>query len=142
YGIRAPSETATLGKTLLNLDEVGSALNPAFQPNESIRQNATNLLQRRMSSSFTPGSIYAGILEAKGLLQSLPGKIDKILTNVANNEMKLEVDAIDETKLMAGFQKVANRITVGLVLAALIIGAALLMRIDTPWRIFGYPALA
>jgi predicted unusual protein kinase regulating ubiquinone biosynthesis (AarF/ABC1/UbiB family) len=52
YGIRSPSETATLGKTLLNLDEVGSALNPAFQPNESIRQNATNLLQRRMSSSF------------------------------------------------------------------------------------------
>src|SRR4029078_11830348 len=100
YGIRAPSETATLGKTLLNLDKVGSALNPGFHPTESIRQKAASLLQRRMSSSFTPGSIYAGILEAKGMLQNLPGKIDKILTHVANNEMKLEIDAIDETKLM------------------------------------------
>ena len=29
-----------------------------------------------------------------------------------------------------------------LVLAALIIGAALLMRVDTPWQILGYPGLA
>jgi ubiquinone biosynthesis protein len=43
---------------------------------------------------------------------------------------------------MEGLQKVANRITMGLVLAALIIGASLLMRIETPFRIFGYPGLA
>ena len=61
---------------------------------------------------------------------------------VANNELSLKVDAIDETHLMAGFQKVANRITLGLILAGLIVGAALLMRVDTPFRIFGYPGLA
>jgi RNA-directed DNA polymerase len=43
---------------------------------------------------------------------------------------------------MEGMQKVANRITSGLVLAALIIGAALLMRIDTPFRVLGYPGIA
>ena len=32
--------------------------------------------------------------------------------------------------------------TVGLLLAALIIGAAQLMRIETSWHLFGYPALA
>jgi hypothetical protein len=37
---------------------------------------------------------------------------------------------------------VANRIALGLVLAALIVGAALLMRIETPFRLFGYPGLA
>jgi FtsH-binding integral membrane protein len=39
-------------------------------------------------------------------------------------------------------QKIANRITLGLVVAALIVGAALLMRIETSFRIFGYPGLA
>jgi hypothetical protein len=39
-------------------------------------------------------------------------------------------------------QKVANRITVGLILAALIVGAALMMRIDSSFRLFGYPGLA
>ncbi len=141
-GIRVPPEAATLAKTLLNLDEVGRTLDPTFNPNESIRRNATTILRRRILKSVTPGSIYAGILDAKDLIQHIPGKISKILDTVANNDIRIKVDAIDETKLMSGFQKVANRITVGLILAALIIGAALLMRVDTPTRIFGYPALA
>lgn len=43
---------------------------------------------------------------------------------------------------MEGMQKIANRITLGLVLAALILGAAMLMRVETSFRIFGYPGLA
>jgi ubiquinone biosynthesis protein len=43
---------------------------------------------------------------------------------------------------MEGMQKVANRISLGLILAALIIGAALLMRVETSFRLFGYPGLA
>jgi hypothetical protein len=43
---------------------------------------------------------------------------------------------------MEGLQKVANRITLGLVVAALIVGAAMLMRVETSFRIFGYPGLA
>jgi ABC-type polysaccharide/polyol phosphate export permease len=41
-----------------------------------------------------------------------------------------------------GLQKVANRITLGLVLAALIVGAAMLMQVPTDFRLFGYPVLA
>jgi len=52
------------------------------------------------------------------------------------------VDAIDERELISGLQKIANRIAVGLVLAALIVGAAILMQVPTHFRIFGYPGLA
>ena len=45
-------------------------------------------------------------------------------------------------QLVIGFQKVANRITVGLIIAALIVGAAMLMRVETSFRIWGYPGLA
>jgi ubiquinone biosynthesis protein len=141
-GLRVPQEATTLAKTLLNLDEVGRTLDPTFNPNDAIRRNSTSLMQRRVAKSFTPGSIYSGILEAKDLLQHIPGKISKILDNVADNNLNIKVDALDETKLMNGFQKVANRITTGLVLAALIIGAAMLMRIETPFTLFGYPGLA
>jgi len=43
--------------------------------------------------------------------------------------------------VLAGLQKVANRITLGLVLAALIVGAALMMRVETSFKIMGYPGL-
>ena len=62
--------------------------------------------------------------------------------SVARNEFRVRVDAIDEATLTLGMQKVANRIALGLVLAALIVGAALLMRVETSFRIFGYPGLA
>ena len=56
--------------------------------------------------------------------------------------MKVSVDAIDEKTLVVGFQKVANRITVGLIIAALIVGAAMMMRVETTFQIWGYPGLA
>jgi hypothetical protein len=72
----------------------------------------------------------------------MPGRINKLLDTIANNSLSIKVDAIDEVKLMEGLQKVANRITLGLVLASLIVGAALLMRVETTFKIFGYPGLA
>ena len=39
-GLWVPSEMTLLGKTLLQLDEVGRILDPTFDPNASIRRNA------------------------------------------------------------------------------------------------------
>ena len=49
--------------------------------------------------------------------------------------------AFDEKVVLDGLQKVANRITLGLILASLIIGAALMMRVETSFKIWGYPGL-
>ena len=49
---------------------------------------------------------------------------------------------VDERLLIDGLHKIANRIALGLILAALIVGAALLMQVPTNFRILGYPGLA
>ncbi|MDQ3818236.1 MAG: AarF/UbiB family protein [Acidobacteriota bacterium] len=141
-GFRLPPEFTLIAKTLLNLDLIVHTLDPTFNPNASIRQNATEVMRERVMKSLSSGAIYNTVLEAKGLIEKLPGRINSFLDAVANNEMKIKVEAIDETKLMEGFQKIANRITTGLVIAALIIGAAMLMRIETKFTIFGYPGIA
>jgi predicted unusual protein kinase regulating ubiquinone biosynthesis (AarF/ABC1/UbiB family) len=141
-GIRVPAELTMLGKTLLNLDQVGRAIEPTFDPNASIRRNATQIMQQRLMKSLSPGNLFSGVLELKDLVQRLPARINKIIDAIANNEMKISVDAIDEKTLVVGFQKVANRITVGLIIAALIVGAAMMMRVETSFRIWGYPGLA
>jgi predicted unusual protein kinase regulating ubiquinone biosynthesis (AarF/ABC1/UbiB family) len=141
-GVRVPAELTMLGKTLLNLDQVGRTIAPEFDPNASIRRNAVQIMQQRLMKSLSPGNLFSGVLELKDLVQCLPPRLNKIIDAIANNEMKLSVDAIDEKTLVVGFQKVANRITVGLIIAALIIGAAMLMRVETSFRIWGYPGLA
>ena len=141
-GIRVPSELAMLGKTLLNLDQVGRALDPEFDPNASIRRNAADLTRRRLRQSLSPANVLAGLMEVKEFAERLPGRINKILDTVASNGLEVKVDAIDEKLLIEGIQKIANRITVGLILAALIVSAAMLMRVETTFRILGYPGLA
>ena len=141
-GIRVPSELTMLGKTLLNLDLVGRTLAPQFDPNQSIRTNAAEILHRRTMKGLSPANLFGTLLEAKELLEKLPLRLNQFLELVATNKLKVEVDAIDEDLLMSGLQKVANRITLGLILAALIMGAAMLMRIETTFRIFGYPGFA
>ena len=68
--------------------------------------------------------------------------MNRILDDLANNRLRFQADVIDESALVEGFQKVANRIASGLIVAALIVGAAMLMGIETEFRILGYPGLA
>jgi predicted unusual protein kinase regulating ubiquinone biosynthesis (AarF/ABC1/UbiB family) len=74
-GIRVPSELSLLGKTLLNLDQVGRALAPEFDPNASIRRNAASILQRHLLKSLSPGNLFSGVLELKDLIQRLPARL-------------------------------------------------------------------
>jgi len=141
-GLRVPAELTMLGKTLLNLDLVGQTLDPKFNPNASIRRNAEKLLQQRVWKAFSPTNLFGSLLEMKDLLVRLPSRLNRILDAIARNELKVKVETIDEDIIIDGLQKVANRITLGLILAALIVGAALLMRVETSFRIFGYPGFA
>jgi ubiquinone biosynthesis protein len=142
HHIRPPTELAMLGKTLLNLDQVGRVLDPSLEPNAMLRRHAAELMERRMASSLRPANLFKAALEANELVQQMPGRLNRILELLADNEMSVQVNAIDEAKLIAGLDKIANRITLGLLIAALILGAALLVRVDAGPTILGYPALA
>jgi ubiquinone biosynthesis protein len=141
-GLRAPAELTLLSKTLLNLDLVGQTLDPKFNPNASIRRNTEKILQQRVWKAFSPSNLFGSLLEMKDLLARLPSRLNRILDAIAHNELKVKVETIDEQVIIEGLQKIANRITLGLVLAALIVGAALLMRVETSFKIFGYPGFA
>jgi hypothetical protein len=127
---------------LLQLDEVGRILDPDFNSSASVRRNATQSMSQRMRKDMTQGSILSSMLEMKDFLTGLPTRVNKILDALSNAELEVNVRAPDAKLMMEGLQKIANRITTGIVLAALIIGASLLMRIETTFRIFGYPGFA
>jgi ubiquinone biosynthesis protein len=142
-GIRMPQELTVLGKALLNLDGIGRVLAPEFDPSTSIQRNSSKIMRQRMVKSMSPGNVYAGLLEMKDLVMRLPARVNKILDATASNKIGFKIDTgIDAGGLMGGLQTVANRITVGLVLAALIVGAAMLMNIPSRFTIFGYPGFA
>src|ERR1044072_8286953 len=139
---RRPAEFTMIAKALLNIDRVVYTLDPTFDPNAVIRERANEILEQNIVKSLAPANLLSDVVGLKEFAEKFPPRVNRILDQIGNNELSFKIDAIDETVVLEGLQKVANRITLGLVVAALIVGAALLMRIDTTFRIFSYPGLA
>ena len=141
-GVRPPPELTMLGKALLNLDQIGHILAPDFDPNEVVRDHVESMLRRRMRRRLSPGNVFSTLLEVNEFVQELPSRLNAVLRLMASNELKLKLDAIDEVRLLHNLNSIANRIALSVVLAALILGAALMMRVETSFTVLGYPGIA
>ncbi len=139
-GLRLPPELSMLGKALLNLDQVAHTLDPGFEPTAAIEAHTNEVMQSQMRTSS--GSAFSALLEARDFVEQLPGRANKVMDAVAEGSFELKVNAFDEVELLRGLQKLANRLTMGLVLAALIVGAAMLMQVETSSKLLGYPTVA
>jgi ubiquinone biosynthesis protein len=141
-GLFVPSELTLLGKTLLQLDEIGKIIDPTFDPYAAVRANVNTLLAQRLKKHASQGTMVNSLLDLKNLFTHLPARLNRILDAIANSELEVKVKTVDTQLLVEGFQKVANRITAGVILGSLILGASLLMRVQTSITLFGYPVLA
>ena len=84
-----------------------------------------------MLKSATPANVFSAAMDVREFAERLPGRVNRILDALAANDLRFKVEVIDQGSIIEGLQKVANRIALGLVLAALIVGAAMLMRVPT-----------
>lgn len=141
-GIRPVPELTMLGKTLLNLDEVGRTLAPDFNPNHVVRRHVDAIMRKRMLKSLSPAQMLSSFLEVQEFTRQLPSRANALLRALSENEFVLKVDAIDEMRFLENLHTIANRIALSVVLAALIMGAALMMRVETAFTILGYPGIA
>jgi len=140
-GLSVPSDLTMLGKTLLQLDEVGKILDPDFDPDAAIRRNVTEIMTKKLAKDTSKGSFFAALLDMKQFVAALPVRLNKIMDAVTNKDLEVKVRAVDAPIIMEGLQKIANRVTTGLILAALIVGASLMMRIESSWKLLGYPGI-
>ena len=141
-GLRPVPELAMLGKGLLHVDAVSRALDPGFDPDEVVRDHAASILRDHMWQSMAPGNLMEAALEMHDLARRAPPRLNRFFETLSRNELRLHVDAVDEKELMSHLRRIANRIALALVLAALIVGAALMMRVETDFQLLGYPGVA
>ncbi len=141
-GIHLPTELSILGKILLNLDQIVAVLAPNYNLQKTVRDYVQDLFRKRVKNEIKSGHVLETLLESKEFAERLPYRLNKISENLSQNKFKIQVDAFDEHRFVIALQKVANRIALGLIIAALIIGAAMLVRIPSTWNIFGYPSFA
>lgn len=141
-GLRTPPELSLLGKTLLNLESICDALDPDMDAKDVVRDHLEDVMRQRLRKSLSPAGLAGELIEVEGLVREAPRKLSNLLTLLSENRLQVRIDGLDDSKLMENVQKIANRITTGLIIAALLVSSALMMRMDAGARLFGYPAIA
>lgn len=141
-GLRSPPEMHLLGKTLLNLEGVCAALAPELDVKGVVEGHLQALMRQRVRQAFSPARLAGDAIELQALLQEAPRKLSTILSLVSENKLQVRVAGLQESRLTENLQKIANRVAAGVIVAALILASAMLMRGGTAGpTLFGYPAL-
>jgi len=141
-GVKAPAELAMLAKTLLHLDGITKKLDREFDPQGVIRGYAEELIAQKLMQKFNPRNFYPALLDLNQLVLDLPHRAREILDQTAAGRLTVAIKLTQAEVFLAGIHKIANRITVGAVAAALLISSTMLMRVPSRFSILGYPGLA
>ncbi|HSX58647.1 MAG TPA: AarF/UbiB family protein [Tahibacter sp.] len=141
-GLRPPPEIAALGRTLLALEGSARRLDPQLRPNDVVRDKLDALLGQRLGEEFSRRRIRSHLVELAEVGARLPQQLRDTFDLIARNRLRVRISGLGEARLLENLQKIANRISTGLISAGLVVAAALTLRIDAGPRLLGYPALA
>ena len=126
--LKAPAELALLAKTMLHLDGVTKRLDPDYDPQTIMRQYAERLMTQKLTQKFDPRNFYPALLDLNQLMLDMPHRAREIIDLIPAGRLTFGVKLLQAEEFLSGVHKVANRITVGVVIAALLVASALMMR--------------
>lgn len=140
--LKAPPELTMLAKTLLHLDSITKKLDPDYDPQRVIRDYAEQLISQKLAQKFAPRNFYPALLDLNQLVLDFPHRAREIIDLTAGGRLSFGIKLTQAEEFIGGMHKIANRITVGVVIAALLISSSLIMRVPSSFSLFGYPGLA
>jgi hypothetical protein len=130
-GLRLPAELTLLAKALVHLDAVTRALDASFDPMETVRDYMRTVAEDRARRQVNSRQLFRIMTQSADLVSVLPHRIDAITSRLANNEFSASIEVPQVDQLLAGIQKVANRVFTGLALAGILVASGMLHR-DRP----------
>ncbi len=128
HHIKLPADFVLLGRTLALLEGVARQLDPDIVLVEVAQPFATQLVRERYSPERIGGGMARVLRESNVLAQSLPRRLGVILNKVETDDLHLTMSLSDAERITSKLDVVANRLAFALVVAASIIGSALLIQ--------------
>ena len=133
-----PGDVALLIKVFVTLEGLGRALDPAF----SLDQHVAPLARKMMVQIKSPRQMaIRNWRQVRHLLSSLPRDTRKVLQRLRRGGFKVDLDLERLEEFGRQLDRSANRITMGLITSALIVGTSVAMTIDGGPRLLGIPVL-
>ena len=132
HRLHLPSTLALLLKTLAMHESLGIALDPNFQMTQVLVPYAQRLLLQEFSPTVWARRLGAAGLEAARLGADLPQQLRRLMSEVESGSLEIGMRPQGFEPIVHRFERLANRIVLGILAAALINGLAILMSVYHP----------
>ncbi|MBQ2637106.1 MAG: AarF/ABC1/UbiB kinase family protein [Methanosphaera sp.] len=120
HNIVLPREFVMIGRGFILLEDTGSRLDPSFNLTTELEKFA----KKMVSQKFSAGNLVSGglnyIVEIEHLLKDLPDRLNSTLDKLEDGDLEVNLKH-------RGLDDLKNMISLSLILAALIVGTALVL---------------
>ena len=142
HKIRLPSELAMLIRALIILQSLGTSLDPNFQIVESLAPFVRKLIQDKASVKRIGLNAMRTVGSLNTLAQRLPNRLDDLWDQLDEGNLTVGVSVRDLAYIIQKLDRIVNRVAFSVIVAALIIGSALiLMAGDALTTLFTLPMI-
>ena len=130
-----------LVKALITMEGVGEALDPNFNATEEIKPFIMHFYKKNFSISAFLAKASELPKEVVDFLSQFPEDLKVIVNKMKSGNLKIEFQHRGLEIMEESIEKSANRLSVAIIIAAILIGSALLLLAKTPPLIFDIPIL-
>lgn len=141
YDIRLPSELLLFDKCLMELEGLARLL----YPDVNIMDESAPYAQRLFRKRFEPGPTLERAAEVasdyKELLEKFPSQSTRIMQKALDDKLRIEFMHKGLEDFMGEVDRSSNRLTFGIIVAALVVGSSLVISSDATPMVLGVPVL-
>ena len=136
-----PSDLTLLFKTMITLEGLGRQLNPEFDMGEHAEPFVKEVLRLRYAPDAVLKRGVHNVKDIASIMAGLPRDLAKFFKELRRGRVRLDIDVKRLDHFGQQLDRSANRLTLGIMTAALIIGSSIVMTITVGPKIFGMPIL-
>ncbi len=141
-GISVSRDYALMAKAVLSIEEVGRTLDPTFDLRKYARPVLRELHNERWSPRALIGKTRSFFASVAGRLGDLPAEFDRLLRRLEQDDLTVNFQHRGLEGLNEALRAASNRIALGLIIGALIIGSSQIITAGIgEHKLFGYPPL-
>ncbi len=140
-GIEIPPDLFLLVKAMITIEGVGKRLDPEFDLTVHTRPFVEKLVKQKYDPERVAKEIRRFAKELYQFTRALPKDLALILDKIKRGTLRVEFEHRGLENLTQVIDRVSNRITVSVIVAALIIGSSIVVHIDKGPMFLGLPVM-
>ena len=142
YKIKIPVDFILLGKTILTLEGLGVKYNPDFNLFKDTKPLIGKLMKKEFSAKEIKKKVERKIMEYGEIAEDIPKYALETLKKLSQGRIDINLEDRDMKQFHIELEHVSGNLTIGLIVAALIVGSSLIVLADLEPRIYNMPLVA